>query len=272
MVYSDFTLDQLMKYKEYINICNKFLSLPIDDKTKEKLESVLYKGGYKNYKPSGGIGKNNPIIEIQRRISLAYLIIRNPETFNQIVNHNIVYFHGTNAKALKEIIKYGLKSVDSLVEEGKKVNTGEKWSRINGKRDFISFTDVLDISEDYSTIDVNKVYFPVIIGTTKEDVISSFGCAISSDYPEIGIPGSFPKESIRVIMVPPSKVEVVRNLVDNNIIVLAVDDIGDKFYNIQSDIFELYIDEIKFQKLKNNIDLKSQFETGLDNEYEIKHR
>ena len=66
MEYSNYTLDQLMVYKGYQEMCNRFLNLAKDQETKSILETILYKGGYANYKPSSPIGKNNPLIEIQK--------------------------------------------------------------------------------------------------------------------------------------------------------------------------------------------------------------
>lgn len=256
MNYSDFELTQLMCYQQYKDICYKFFALAKDEETKQKLESILYKGGYKDYNPSGGIEKNNPLIDIQRRIGLAYLIIRNPETFEQLVNNKIVYFHGTDANALPGIIKYGINSVDKSMELGINVTTGENWSRIGGRRDFVSFTDVLDLAREYSMFGSKiktELSFPIIFGTTKENILKSSLRIIRSDVQEVGVNGNFPKELITCIMVPSSKIDIVRKMVGEEVLVLSMDEMQERFYSIYQDgMLSIFMDEEKYEKLLNN--------------------
>ena len=255
MTYSDYDIEELNKYKNYKVICDKFISLANNDKTKEKLESILYQGGYNDYNPNGGIGKNNEIIDIERRISLAYLLVRNEESFDQIVNNNVVYFHGTNANALPGILTYGINSMNKSTSQGVEVTTGEDWSRIKG-RDFISFTDILDIAEDYSCLSSNKdseLSFPIVLGTTKENLQKTRIVGIKSDVPEVGVYENFPKELITCIMVPSSKKEIVKKMVGEDMLVLSMDGVLDKFYSVEYDLYDLYIDEEKYHKIKNGI-------------------
>ena len=259
MNYSNFELSQLMSCQEYKVICNRFFELAKDEDTKQKLESILYKGGYKDYNPSGGIGKNDWLIDIQRRISLAYLVIRNPETFEQIVNNKIIYFHGTDANALPGIIKYGINSVDKLMELGINMTTGEKWSRIGGRRSFVSFTDVLDLARRYSTLGAEietELSFPIIFGTTKENILSSSLSMIKSDVQEVCVNGGISKESISCIMVPSSKIDIIRNIVGTEILVLPMDEMQERFYSVYYDgTLSIFIDEEKYKKkLNNNFD------------------
>ncbi len=79
MEYSKYSLDQLMEIYGYQELCNCFLSLAKDDETKAKLESILYQGGYGNYKLSSGrMGIDGPIVDIKRRAAIANLILTNP--------------------------------------------------------------------------------------------------------------------------------------------------------------------------------------------------
>jgi len=55
--------------------------------------------------------KNNPHLERKKRVAFAYLLATNPETFEMIDKNNINLFHGTNANALPNILKYGLITV-----------------------------------------------------------------------------------------------------------------------------------------------------------------
>jgi len=80
-------------------------------KSKKKWNGILYEGGYDNFSASSGIMKNNPHLERKKRVAFAYLLATNPETFEMIDKNNINLFHGTNANALPNILKYGLITV-----------------------------------------------------------------------------------------------------------------------------------------------------------------
>ena len=257
MKYSVYSYEQIMKDPNYQKICNMFLSLSKDEETTRKLQSILYYGGYLDYSVSSNImSKNSPSVERQNRISAAYLIIRNPETFNVLVQNKINLFHGTNANALPSIMKYGICSVDESNNRGDKLTTGEEWSRIGGKRDFVSFTDVLDIAEGYSSINPNQknkdLSFSVVFGTTVADIENTVKAKVNSDIPEVGIYGKLPKESIKVIMVPSDKVNFVKKILNDDIQVVAIDDIEDRFYYID-DVGMISIDENRYNNLKNGM-------------------
>lgn len=139
------------------------------------------------------------------------------------------------------------------------VLTGEKWSRIGGKhRDFVSFTDVLDIAEGYSTIkpeaNVNDLSFEVVIGTTVDDIFKVGSCVIPSDIPEVGVINKLPLANIKVIGVPSDKVDYVKKLVLNDEIkVFAIDGINDKFYWFDDFSWDIHIDYDLFDIYKNNL-------------------
>lgn len=265
MAYSTEQVIDSLKY--YNELCNIFFELAPDNETKEKLYNILYHGRYKDFNINSELSsKDSPSIEGQRRISYAYLLLRNPNTFNIIAENKINIFHGTNANALPSILKYGLNSIKKSNENGINVTTGEKWSRIKGTRDFISFTDILDIAEDYSTLKaengVENLSFEVVIGTTVEDVINSGKCIISSDIPEIGVKSNLPVESIKALFVPSDKVDFVKKISSSDTLVLAADDISPKFYFIDDmGIIQIFPQQLEIFKsnLKNNKKSK-QFE------------
>ena len=255
MQYSDFTLEQLMVDPKYQDLCNRFLSLSPNEETTKKLESILYEGGYLNYSPSGDIGRNNPGIDAERRVGLAYLLLNNPDTFDQLVENNIIYFHGTNANALPGILKYGINSVDKSNEQGIEVTTGEEWSRIKGQRAFVSLTDVLDVAEGYSSFNPTKkteLSFPIVLGTTKEDVKSSHYTPISSAVPEVGIMHNFSRDKIRCVLVPSDKVDIVKKMSGDSILVLAADNTTKKFYYF-NDLGGIEIFEEEYEEWKSRL-------------------
>lgn len=75
---------------------------------------------------------------------MAYLLVNDRDTYEYLKENHINIFHGTNA--IPGIAKYGLQSVNKIIESKMKVRSGEAWSRIKGKRSFISVPDVLDIA------------------------------------------------------------------------------------------------------------------------------
>ena len=257
MKYSEFTTEQLMNERGYNEICSLFMSLALTDDIKKELESILYNGGTDNYEFYSHVcSKDNPTIEIERRLSMAYLLITNPKSFMILKQNNINLFHGTNANALFSILNYGLNSVDELKKMGIEVSTGERWSRIGGERNFISFTDVLDIAHNYSslgTTDENKdMSFEVIIGTTKDEVLNTDIKRVNSDLPEVAVMNRFPLSSIKVILVPKDKIEFVKKIIgDKTIVVGAIDNIENKFYNV-SDFGVINIYKDKLEKINSN--------------------
>lgn len=263
MEYCDYKLEQIVDcYKEYQELCNLFFELAPNDLIKIKLQDILYKGGYNGFSISSKLlNMDNPFIELKRRVSLAYLLIKNPKTFDILVQNKVNLFHGTNANALFSILKYSLTSIKQAEKEGINILTGEKWSRLSKPRSFVSFTDILDIAEDYSSIyseeKNDKLSFEVIIGTTAKDVISAGKCYVGSDVPEVGVNNSFPKESIRVICVPSDKVNFVKQLISNDEIkVVAIDGINEKFYYIDNCSVAISYD--KYEEIKNNIQVQKK--------------
>lgn len=252
MKYSNYSPEVIMSSKGYQEICNAFLKLAKTPETKSILESVLYQGGYKDYVPYGGIGRDNPGLEIQRRLSLAYLLIRNPESFNYIINNGINYFHGTRSVAIPSILENGLNSIDKSKEMNIEVTTGETWSRSDDSRSFVSFTDLLDLAESYAQINPKDNDFPVVFGTTKECIHASYGKSIGSDLPEVGVNGSFPKESIKIMMVPSDRIDMFKDLMPEGIALLAADGIGEKFYYVD-ECDEVHIINEKYQTLASKL-------------------
>lgn len=258
MAYSDYTLDQIKEnLSNYQETCNIFLELAQDEKTKHKLEEILYQGGYNGFSLCSHLGnKDNPFLEGERRLAMAHLLIKNPETFDTFIKLQTNLFHGTNANVLPSILKYGLNSVDKSNEQNISVTTGETFSRIDGKRSFVSFTDIIDIAEGYSTIKSESgdesLSFEVIIGTTVNDVLDSGIYRISSDIPEVGVRNNLPLESIKVICVPSAKVDFVKKMIPNDTIqVLPIDGIGQRFYYID-DFGHIEISPERLKELREN--------------------
>lgn len=255
-----YTLEQLMEIGDFQRICNCFFYVAPNQEAKNKLFEILYEGCYNGFTFSTNMSnKDNPWIEIQRRISMADLFLRNPSTFEKIVENKINLFHGTNANALPSILKTGMNSIDESQRDGIDVITGENWSRMNGKRNFISFTDVLDLAEDYSTltpsISNKKLSFEVVIGTDVNEALKAGTTTVHSDIPEVGIRNKLPLESIKFIGVPSSKVKFVRKLVGNSdIIVMPIDGLYDKFYYVDEMRISIFPD--KLEKMKQELNKK----------------
>lgn len=199
---------------------------------------------------------------------MAYLLATHPDTFDAVVDNDIKLFHGTNANALPNILKYGLNSLAESDKKGISVSTGEKSSRTQyGKaRNFSSWTDDIDLTLGYSSIlpseecRKNEMSFEIVIGMSKSDVNQMRTCIVDSDVPEIGIKGNVPIENIKFIGVPPNKVEFVSKLVDDKSIIVAPIDTGEKFYYIDIDeMGEIYLNEDMMQeqeKTFNNEEVK----------------
>ncbi|MBQ6546528.1 MAG: hypothetical protein IJL74_00835 [Bacilli bacterium] len=255
MKYSEYTVDQIMDYKNYQQVCNAFFNLASDEETMEKLKSILFYGGYGNYNiSSDAVRKSNPSIERRKRMSMAYLIIRNPETFDFLAENNINLFHGTNANALPGIMQNGICSSEETKRNGDQVTTGEEWSRMAEDRDFVSLTDVLDIAIEYSSISSNNndLNFPVIFGTTTEDVKTLNTPVIGTDIPEVGVDKKLPKEDIKVVLAPGDKIDIVEQYVDESIQILEMDDLNARFYYMDdTGTIELYPEE--YNKLINTL-------------------
>ena len=167
--------------------------------------------------------KNNPLIEGKKRLNMAYLLLKNPQIVNTIQYTGGHFFHGTNANALPSILKYGINSVDTSVENNIDVITGEKWSRRNGKRDFLSVTDCLDIAMSYaSNIELDEkdatgelLNFGIIFGISLEEMDDINTVKVQSNMPEIGILGNLPIDHIKYILVSEDKVLFVQKMIGN---------------------------------------------------------
>ena len=244
--YSDYSPEQI-KTEEYEALCQELLGMAKNDNVKEQMESILYEGGYSNFSVNTELKKNNQYIERKKRIGYAYLLATNPETFDILTKNDINLFHGTNANALPNILKYGMQSVDEQSSKGIDSLTGEKWSRIGGKRSFISFTDDIDTSLDYASFTpegdkITQESFGVIIGISSNSLKQLKTCRVHSDLPEVGIMDSIPLEHIKTIAVPEDKVEFVRKLVGDNEIIVTPISIDEKFYYVDSEFGQISVD------------------------------
>lgn len=264
MIKCDFSTEQILEDQTYCELCNCFFNLAYDDEMKSLLKDILYEGGSEDFTiHSETYNRDNPGIERQRRISMAYLLVRNPETFYYLKDNNINLFHGTNADALVSILENGINSNSYSSEHGIEVKTGEEWSRINGGRDFISATDILDISAGYACLkkDTNELNFGVIFGINVDDVKDKL-VRVLSDIPEAGIRDNIPIESISFIGVPSDRLEFVKKLVGDNIKVLPIDDMKYKFYYENEGFYTILYD--KYEKFKDDLNRKNDKSFGED--------
>lgn len=169
---------------------------------------------------------------------MAYTLLKSPQMIETIQKSGGYFFHGTNANALSSILKYGINSVEASIENKINVNTGEEWSRIGGKRDFVSITDCLDVALCYSSIKpkkddyVNKLLnFGVVIGISMENMKNLRTFSVMSDIPEVGIKGNLPLDHIKFLAVPEDKTEFVKKMVGAKNIEVVSMDIYDRFYS-----------------------------------------
>lgn len=244
MKYSYFTTEQIVS-PIYEKVAEKIISLANDEDTKRKLNGILYEGGFDNFSVNGSnhmeekVGyKNNPTIEGRKRLNMAYTLLKSPQIIETIQKSGGYFFHGTNANALSSILKYGINSVDASIENKINVNIGEEWSRVGGKRDFVSITDCLDVALGYSSIkpkDNNSVdkllNFGVVIGVSMENMENIMTLPIMSDISEIGIQENVPLDHIKFLAVPDDKTEFVKKMVGPKNIEVVSMDMQDIFYS-----------------------------------------
>lgn len=240
---SDYRLKDIMS-SEYKEASDKMLEMAPSQEAKEVLEDILYRGKFDDFYFSSDIKhKDNSHIEAQRRLSMAELYLTNPRTCKYLCDNKINLFHGTNAVALDSILKNGLNSLAASSEENLDVKTGEKWSRSKEyARDFVSFADVLGISKGYSQISVDEsdLSFPVIIGTTTEEGKKAGTVPIHSDISEIGIKNKLPAESIKVILVPAEKLNLVKDMVKDSDVVVLPMAIEETMFDVDGPFMEVY--------------------------------
>lgn len=240
--YSNFSLEQIMDVGGYDKVCQKLLELATDEENKERIKNILYEGGFDDFTINTTMLKDNPYIEADKRAHFAYLLANHPDTFETMTKHNIILFHGTRIEALPSILKYGMNSVNASTREGIEITTGEKWSRIDGKRDFISFTNSIGTAISYALAgsddeDNKSKEFGVVIGMSTESLEHLTTCTVYSDTPEVGIKDHIPTEHIKMLAVPPDKVEFVKKLVGNLPIEVMPMNIEAPCYGM--DIFEM---------------------------------
>lgn len=246
--------------KNYQETCEFFFGLARDNETRINLESILYEGKYKDsYIDTGMMNIHSFSIEAQRRLFIAHLLITNPETVDVLFQNNIKLFHGTNSNALPSILKYGLNSAFDSKKNGVYVTTGEFRTRnFSDLREFVSFTDVLEIASMYSRITpeskINNLSFGIIIGTTTDDVLQVSRRTVWSMWPELGVMHKLPKERIRAICVPTDKVEYIKKIINNDEIkILTMDRLNERFYAIDYDTGTTKILYDRYNELKENL-------------------
>ncbi len=242
-MYSNYSIDQITS-PIYEQVAQKLLSLAKNEEMKRKMEGILYEGGFDNFSINGNFAmerevlfKNNPTIEASKRLNMAYLLLTNPKIIDVMQRTGSVFFHGTNANALPYILKYGINSLDRSQENNIKVITGEEFSRIHGKRGFVSVTDCIDISLTYAGINPNSknmkeqlLNFGIIAGVSFQNMEDIRTISINSDISEIAVKDNLPLEHIKFLAVPKDKEEFVKKLVGEKNIEIVGMDLDDKFY------------------------------------------
>ena len=210
-----------------------------------KWNGILYEGGFDNFSVNGSFNieneilyKNNPSIESEKRLNMAYLLLTNPQMIEVIQKSSACFLHGTNANALPSILRYGINSVDTSIENNIAVTTGEAWSRVDGKRDFVSLTDCLNVALSYTNMnhyDNNStnslLNFGVVIGASFKDMDGLSFSSIYSDMSEIGVSGNLPVDHIKFLAVPVDKVEFVKKMVGQKDIKVVSMDMRDVFFS-----------------------------------------
>lgn len=248
----DFTKEQVEKIMDK-DIQASFYELAKDSYTKDELNAILDNGKIGNkFLKSHYHCIDSPKIETERRISMAYLLINDRDTYEYLKENHINIFHGTSANAIPGIAKYGLRSVSEIKEANEEILSGEASTRINGERNFISVTDVLDVAWNYMEIDTRS--FPVIVGTSEEEMQKNdvWTCFVGSDVSEIGIEKQLPLKAIKCVMVPRDKVDYVKVLFSNtDIQVLGLSNINTRYFDFD-DFMGYKFNPKKYEIYKEN--------------------
>ena len=220
------------KYSNYDQeqICDNFFKKTardleernMDKKTAGLLQKILYEGGFDDFTVNTNrTNKDNPRLEAQRRKCFASLLLSDPKTFDLIVKNNILLFHGSNSNALADILQNGLNSESNIIENGRKITTGE-FSPAK-PREFISFTNQMDLALQYATLQPtfqanDEKSYGVIFGISIDDINNHSEdirtARVGSDTPEIGILKHLPREYIKMIAVPQKHIEEVLSMIE----------------------------------------------------------
>ena len=258
MSYSEYRFEDI-NGRDYSEACKILFSLAPNEDVKRKLESILYLGEYNGVGFVSSIGMRGDYnTEAKRRLSMAYLLLRNPSTLAVITKNNVYLFHGTNGNALPSIIKNGLMPGTIMESNGIQVLTGEKSTRLVEQRNYVSFTDVLDLAIEYANILPSEgnnelLSFPVVIGVTDQDAREGRICTVPSDLPEIGVTRELPPQKIKIILVPSDKVKFVKKIINNDeIIVVGMDDMSERFYYM-NEYGYVDFDKERLQILRDNL-------------------
>lgn len=236
--YSNYSPDQIIN-GNYEKVAEKILGLAPSEEIKRKIQEILYEGGFDNFSVNLGDEKyipnhkDSPTLESTRRLHYAYFLANNPETLEVMEKNSSMLFHGTKIDALPSILKYGINSVNESRDNGIDVTTGEEWSRINGKRDFISFTNSLGTALSYAEYHFGKetnTSFGIMLGMASDKLENLRGVSINSDISEVGILKNIPIENISMLTVPKEKVEFVKRILSNSHIKVFGIDMDDPFF------------------------------------------
>ena len=209
--------------EKYFPAIEYYLSKAPNDEVRKKLHEILYDGKCENFEVNSKImNKDNADMEMCRRFNFASLLLISPQTFEILMKNNITLFHGSNSVALESILKNGMFSEKEMIKNEKEIKTGEYSFEA---RNFISFTDDIDLALDYASITPNGIKgntsFGMLIGTSPDDLNSEdndicYTTSVKSNIPEVGIIDKLPIENIRVIAVPEDKIDEVSKMMDES--------------------------------------------------------
>ncbi len=219
--YSNYSFDQI-NTRKYDSKCQEILNKAPNDEVRKKTFQILQDGRLEtdDYDFTVNISiqmKDNPEREGKRRLYWANLLTLDENIFEAIAKKGSTFVHGTNSKALPNILKDGMLSEAEIKKQGLEVQTGEANSnRPHITRDFISFTYDVDLAMDYSMFRPetakHEETYSTLIGISPIELKQVRTSPIDSDYPEIGIIKKLPVEYIKFIGVPECKVEEVQAL------------------------------------------------------------
>ena len=213
-------IGDIIGHNEYKRYVENLINRAPNEEIKNKVTKILLEGGYDKFTVNSDITTpNNETYERERRLIYASLLLTDPQTFEKIEKRNLTLFHGTNSNALKDMLNSGMQSEYEIIKRGKEVLTGE-FSRPK-PRNFISFTDNLEIALAYASIKPSakakgNSSFGLLVAISTEDILNNDNILrthIYSDIPEIGIINHLPQEYIKMIAVPQCKIKEVNKLV-----------------------------------------------------------
>lgn len=98
--YSNYSPDEF-NVQSYKNLCEVLLKYAPDNESKRKMEGILYRGGFDDYSVNeyyDMMNHGSAHLEMQKRVGMAWLISRYPQTFDVIQKRRIYLKFGVVCK------------------------------------------------------------------------------------------------------------------------------------------------------------------------------